>query len=158
MNFSENKKYISLPNNHQQEQKEKIMKQPQNIYRIIWTKVLFLKTILLITCHFKKKIIKMPWQYYWQQLHGTFGKGHDTWWFLMIQFSFNSYRQFHRDWNSFGVRQWFYINEYILCIKINLHTVRMNAWMHLFSDQLRVRKWLLVGLYISTKQHEGYFL
>lgn len=84
MNFSENKKYIRLPNNHQQEQKEKIMKQPQNIYRIIWTKVLFLKTILLITCHFKKKIIKMPWQYYWQQLHGTFGKGHDTydsWWF-----------------------------------------------------------------------------
>lgn len=35
MNFSENKKYIRLPNNHQQEQKEKIMKQPQNIYRII---------------------------------------------------------------------------------------------------------------------------
>ena len=73
------------------------------------------------------------------------------------QFSVNGYRMFRQDRNCFGGGLCIYVKENIASKQSNSHLDKETEAIYLETN-IRLRKWLIVGLYKSPSQSNSFLL
>ena len=73
------------------------------------------------------------------------------------QFSISGYRMFRQGRNRFGVGLCIYVNQNIASKQLNLHLDKETETIYL-EISIRLKKWLILGLYKPPSQNNSLFL